>query len=530
MEDSLDPQAASPPPSELRALLETTAGGGDASRRVVDAAGRRIGPILADGAPRYELRARIGEGQQATVWAAEDRLLSSPERPARVAVKLFPPSTTPQAAARSLSEARAVGRLIHPNVVATLDAGISAEGEPFIVQMWVEARNLRAWLATGPRLAQDRALGILADASRGLAAIHGVGVAHGDVSPGNLLVGEDGRALLADFGCAAHGADRPDATGAPAFLPAEAWAGAGPSPAADLAALAGVAFWLFTGSLPYGESIAEIDAGHAHPEAALRRRAELWAKHRVDRGVVAAIEAALAPDPAARPRSAAQFAETLAALRARRRRIRRALAASGAGALLVALSILGAWWTMPARSATGGNGEGLTIPRLAALLGGRSDAAEGVLTLVGLRDRPVDPVALSATLAARGLPEPTTEPSLRNAITLGGCAAHALAGERERFLAWLPDALAAARAPGLTTPAEAEQLRLRLAALDALSVVEARRRGRLPATRLSVDEQARLDGALAAGRVEWQRPYATPVSRALVRLLDDSSWRSAGGG
>jgi hypothetical protein len=486
--------------------------------------------MLADGSPRYELRSLVGQGQQATVWSAVDRLLSSADRPARVAIKLFPPSTRPEAAERSLSEARAVGRLIHPNVVATLDAGISADGEPFIVQMWVEARNLRSWLATRPRLAHDRALEILIDAANGLAALHRVGVAHGDLSPGNLLVDEDGHVLLADFGCAVQGADRPDATGAPAFLPAEAWRGEGPTGSSDIAALGGVAYWLFTGALPYGESVEEIERSHADPDSARRRRATQWAKHGVGRSVVAAIEAALLPDPSARPSNATQLAETLVALLARRRRIRRALAASGAAMLLVAISTAGAWWAMPAPSRGGPIGGSVAVERIAAALDGDSDAAEDILALFGARSQPVDAVALSATLAERGVPHPRTEPAVRLAIAFGGCVAHALAGERERFLAWLPDAVDATRAQGLVSEANAERLRIRLASLDALSVAEGRRLGKLPALRLSVDEEARLQGALTAGWVEWQSPFATPVSRAMARLLDDRSWRGGSGG
>ena len=161
--------------------------------------------MLSTLAGRFELRERIGEGTFAQVWRAHDLATGH-----AVALKLFRPNG--ETAANVLNEAAAALRLApHPNVVrawAFFEAGDSA----CLVLDYVPGLNLAEWLAVQPAPAPpsvpDR-LTVLTDLLRGLAHAHAHGVAHRDLSFGNVLVAPSPlRACLADFG-GAHFAGSP---------------------------------------------------------------------------------------------------------------------------------------------------------------------------------------------------------------------------------------------------------------------------------------------------------------------------------
>jgi tetratricopeptide (TPR) repeat protein/predicted Ser/Thr protein kinase len=146
---------------------------------------RRAGSQIS----RYQLLRKIGAGAMGTVWEAED-----PQLDRRVAIKLL----RTEGRDRLLREARAMAQLIHPNVVRVYDAGAD-EGEVFIAMELVEGRTLRDWLAdTTPDWRQSAALAI--EAGRGLEAAHEAGFVHRDFKPENVLVADDGRVLVGDFG------------------------------------------------------------------------------------------------------------------------------------------------------------------------------------------------------------------------------------------------------------------------------------------------------------------------------------------
>jgi hypothetical protein len=140
---------------------------------------------------RYLLLARLGAGGMGVVYAAYD-----PELDRRVALKVLRHA---RAGTRLRDEARAIAKLAHPNVVAVHDVG-EVDEEVFVAMEHVSGVTLRDWLAT-PRTPRE-ILDVFVQAGRGLAAAHRAGLVHRDVKPSNILVDEDGRARVADFGLA----------------------------------------------------------------------------------------------------------------------------------------------------------------------------------------------------------------------------------------------------------------------------------------------------------------------------------------
>lgn len=155
------------------------------------AAGTRIG--------RYVVIDHLGAGGMGSVYAAYDAQL---ER--RVAIKVLRPSARGTGGhVRLLREAQAMARLTHPNVVTVYDVGAYGD-DVFIAMEHIEGKTLKAWM--GEPHAWREALTILKAAGRGLAAAHAAGIIHRDFKPENVLLGNDGRVLVADFGIArAHG-------------------------------------------------------------------------------------------------------------------------------------------------------------------------------------------------------------------------------------------------------------------------------------------------------------------------------------
>ncbi|MEZ4315727.1 MAG: serine/threonine-protein kinase, partial [Polyangiaceae bacterium] len=131
-----------------------------------------------------------------------------PELGRRVAVKLLHTAPGSRDARRSLAgEARALGKLSHPNVVQVYDAG-EHEGEVFVAMELVEGEPLDRFLRRTPRPPWREVLAAFLGAARGIAAAHHKGLVHRDVKPSNILRGKDGRVRVADFGLA-RASERP---------------------------------------------------------------------------------------------------------------------------------------------------------------------------------------------------------------------------------------------------------------------------------------------------------------------------------
>ncbi len=152
-------------------------------------------PGLAPGtevAGRFRIERRIGAGGMGTVYLARDLTLRRD-----VALKIHRAAA---GTARLHREAVAMAQLAHPNVVPVFEVGQVGD-RLFVAMEYVPGMTLRAWLAARPRPWRE-ALAILLAAGEGLAAAHDAGLVHRDFKPENVLVGDDGRPRVSDFGLA----------------------------------------------------------------------------------------------------------------------------------------------------------------------------------------------------------------------------------------------------------------------------------------------------------------------------------------
>ena len=157
-------------------------------------------PIAAESVlgGRYRLVRLIAGGGMAQVWEAHDEILAR-----AVAVKVLHPHLAEDTAflERFRREAVAAARLSHPNVVAVFDTGVDG-GLVYIVMELVRGRTLRDLLAAQGALGPARAVQIAAQIAEALDYAHGQGIVHRDVKPANVLIADDGRVKVADFGIA----------------------------------------------------------------------------------------------------------------------------------------------------------------------------------------------------------------------------------------------------------------------------------------------------------------------------------------
>jgi serine/threonine protein kinase len=162
--------------------------------------------------PRYKVIRQLGAGAMGVVWEAEDKHLGR-----RVALKFVrtcasepgrsgteATSRTRERRKRLVREARALAQLRHPNVVNVYDVGESND-ELFLALELVIGMDARTWRAAHPRSTDD-VLAVWRQAAAGMAAVHRAGLVHRDIKPDNILVADDGRVLVGDFGLATdHG-------------------------------------------------------------------------------------------------------------------------------------------------------------------------------------------------------------------------------------------------------------------------------------------------------------------------------------
>jgi tetratricopeptide (TPR) repeat protein len=148
---------------------------------------------------RYTVIDHVGKGGMGEVLRAHD-----PELRREVALKLLYGDDETGPRTIGVHEARAMAQLSHPNVLPVYDVGKTRhDGRDitYIAMELVHGRSLRQWLDEQPRPWRE-VVRVFVEAGRGLAAVHAVGLVHRDFKPGNVLIGDDGRVRVMDFGIA----------------------------------------------------------------------------------------------------------------------------------------------------------------------------------------------------------------------------------------------------------------------------------------------------------------------------------------
>jgi hypothetical protein len=219
-------------------------------------------------AGRYRLRSVLGHGSMGMVWAAYDEFL---RRPVAVKEMRLPPGLPATQAEdlreRALREARAIASLSHPNVI-TLHDVVREEGAPFVVMELLTARSLAGLLTDNGPLSVSQAATIGDALAAALAAAHAAGITHRDVKPGNVLVSDDGRVKLTDFGIARNVSEVTMTSaglmlGSPAYMAPEVASGKKVTPAADMWGLGATLYAATEGEPPYdadGDPLATASA------------------------------------------------------------------------------------------------------------------------------------------------------------------------------------------------------------------------------------------------------------------------------
>ncbi len=212
---------------------------------------------------RFVLLDRVGVGAMGVVYSAYD-----PQLDRKIAIKLLHAGDTEtEGPSPLLSEARALARLSHPNVVTVHEVG-TADGRLFLAMELLHGQPLSAWSST-PR-PWPETLRVMIQAARGLAAAHEVGLVHRDFKPSNAVIDDAGRVTVLDFGLAdaaapsitppdassspAEGASRSPtgtAAGTPAYMSPEQHRGRSATPASDQFSWSVAAYECLYGQLPF---------------------------------------------------------------------------------------------------------------------------------------------------------------------------------------------------------------------------------------------------------------------------------------
>ena len=372
----------------------------------MDSVGYTLGP--------YQVLEKIGRGGMAEVYKGFHPSLNR-----YVAIKLLGQSlgADPNFAKRFRREAQAIAALDHPNIVQIYDFGAQPDDSHYLVMEYLEGKDLRAVMAerasAGQPFRQDEILHLLSQVAEAMDYAHQHGVVHRDIKPGNVLVTDDGRAILTDFGLAmlrdrASQATLGDSFGTPEYIaPEQAIDSRAASPQSDIYGLGVILYEMVTGRLPFeDDSPLSLALKHINEEPIPLRH---YAPDLPD-AVEAVALRALAKEPAAR------FPTAQAMVDALNRAWMEPAPPVSAPPQRPRLSVLGVqlapslpqWLSRPARRRAGQAGLvviGLLALLLVALIGGLTWSPGGSPPALALATATITatPTAQSTTEATRAL-------------------------------------------------------------------------------------------------------------------------------
>src|SRR6478609_5043533 len=266
-----------------------------------------IGTVLSG---RYRLEAKLGSGGMSTVYLARDTTLDR-----QVAVKVMHREMSEQEdqLERFRQEARAVAKISHPNVVSVIDAAEDS-GHPYIVFEYVEGETLKQRVSRVGALDIQEALAYAIEIARGLSIAHGRNMVHRDIKPQNVLIDDEGRAKLTDFGISRQ-LEQAGMTatgrvlGTTDYVAPEQAMGHGVDPRSDIYSLGVVLYEMLIGQVPFhADSQVGVAMKHVNEELpdVQQRRPEISA------AAALVVERATAKDPAQRYQAVGEMIDDLA--------------------------------------------------------------------------------------------------------------------------------------------------------------------------------------------------------------------------
>jgi serine/threonine protein kinase/Flp pilus assembly protein TadD len=279
---------------------------------------------MSGGISRFEISERLGEGGMGVVYRARDTFLKRD-----VALKRIKPGLAedPEVRARFLRECRAAAAINHPNVATIYEAGECDGGSIYLASELIRGESLVRHLRRG-RLSFEEQLDLAVQLTQGLAAAHEAGIVHRDIKPGNVMVTDDRRIKILDFGLARlnqpleHQADGDGDTltrtrpghflGTPAYMSPEQVTGAEVDATSDVFSCGCVLYEMTSGRAPFsGDSVSEtVRRILSEDPPDLDRIAE-----DAPEGFVEIIGKALAKNPNDRFANASEMAKALTAIR-----------------------------------------------------------------------------------------------------------------------------------------------------------------------------------------------------------------------
>jgi beta-lactam-binding protein with PASTA domain/tRNA A-37 threonylcarbamoyl transferase component Bud32 len=251
---------------------------------------------------RYAVEARVARGGMATVYRARDRRLDR-----EVALKVMHAhlADDPEFTDRFIREARSAARLSEPGVVAVFDQG-EDDGLLFLAMEYLKGRTLREVLGERGVLTPAEALDVVEPVLAALAAAHAAGIVHRDVKPENVILTDDGRIKVADFGLARAASTATSTSGVlmgtVAYLAPELVARGVADARTDVYAVGVMLFEMLTGRQPFtGDVPIQVAYRHVHEEVPVPSSVVPGLPEPLD----VLVATAAARDPGDRPRDAA---------------------------------------------------------------------------------------------------------------------------------------------------------------------------------------------------------------------------------
>jgi eukaryotic-like serine/threonine-protein kinase len=262
---------------------------------------------------RYEILSELGRGAMGVVYKARD-----PQIDRLVALKTVSlwgqePDEEKEFRLRFMNEAQAAGRLHHSGIVSVFDVGENPDNhDPYIVLEYVQGESLNRILSREKKLSLERSLKLAEEIADALDYAHAQGVTHRDIKPANILITQEGRVKIADFGIAklnlAHFTIPGRVLGTPAYMAPEQLSGEGVDGRSDLFSLGVILYAMVTGHSPFqGTSATTVCFKVANREPIAASALDMTLPPQLD----AVISRAMAKDPNERYQRGSDFADDL---------------------------------------------------------------------------------------------------------------------------------------------------------------------------------------------------------------------------